>query len=196
MLLAKAVLFLAVMVASEAVAVAQSRALSGGPGVEERLVGAEPAGGAETPDVQPTARLTMDTSPAWLREFALGGGIPRAASLFAPQTLPPGARFVTPRTPGTRVLRAINGRFVPIPGLQWHTRVSLDPRAMLAISPSLFIGRRPTFMPEGFRGGRTFGFAVHLRLSLDQPAAAAPSTVTGSRTSLLMSKVKALLPAR
>ncbi len=95
----------------------------------------------------------------------------------------------------SRGMRRLNRKLLPIPLLRWQGYTPIGPRGLVALNPSLVIGRRQTFMSTIFRGGRTFGFAVEMRIRFDRVAA--PAAPGGSTTrdpgSVILSTVRGFL---
>jgi hypothetical protein len=198
MLVAKAVLLLAVaFVALTRVAGAQTAPEPAARDAEERSAAPVERPRLPTLEASPAPRLRLADASAWLREYVRDVPTsPASLVTFAPQPLLAGPRApAPPRNPLPRGIPSIHGRLLPIPMLQWRARAPLDSRASLAFRPSLVIGRRRTYMPEVFRGSRTFGFALQVRINVGQPAPApaqeAPAGASG--TAQLASRARALM---
>ncbi len=68
-----------------------------------------------------------------------------------------------------RGIRPLNRTMLAIPLLRWQRpAVLMGAHGSVAVNPSIVVGRRLTFMPDVFRGGRTFGIAVEMKIRLDQ----------------------------
>jgi hypothetical protein len=199
MLLLRGVALLVLLAGLEAAAFAQMAPGRTDADVEDRSARWEDPRGVAVPGAPATPAPASAVLSTWLREVGGGDNASRTIAVFAPPpTLLAGTRFAAPRNPAARAIRSIHGRFLPIPMLQWRTRAPLDSRSTMAVVPSFIVGRRPTMMPEGVReavrGGRTFGFGVQMRISVGQSPPGLKSPVTASRTALIASRVKALLP--
>ncbi len=99
-------------------------------------------------------------------------------------------------TGALRGVRRLNRKLLPIPLLRWQGYSPIGPRGLIALNPSLVIGRRQTFMSTIFRGGRTFGFAVEMKIRFDRvsgPAAAPVGAATRDPGSIILSTVRGFL---
>lgn len=107
------------------------------------------------------------------------------------------ARLAAHANPGLPAIRRINRRFVPIPILEWrrHSPLVMG-RGLMAIRPTIVIGRRLTWAPELSRGGRTIGLAVQVRVWLDAPPGAAPADVTSHAPARILSTMRGMLDGR
>ncbi|MGE5361100.1 MAG: hypothetical protein ACM3NQ_18950 [Bacteroidales bacterium] len=198
MLWLRAVVFFVVLAGLEAAAFAQMAPARADADVEDRAARLEDPPGLAVPGSTGTPRLASGLLSTRLRQLGDGENVPRSIAVFAPPpTLLAGTRFPRPRNPAARTIRSIHGRFLPIP-LQWRTRAPLDSRSMMAVTPSLIVGRRPTMLPEGVRdavrGGRTFGFGIQMRISVGQSPPGLKPPAAPPRTAPIASRVKALLP--
>ena len=90
-------------------------------------------------------------------------------------------------------VRKINRRFLPIPLLRWQHETPLGPRGVIAVNPSLVLGRRQTYMPDVFRGGRTFGVAVEMKIRFDGPDSNPPADAAADPASAIVGRLRGLL---
>lgn len=108
---------------------------------------------------------------------------------------PASARFAAranPGLPGTGP--KVNRTFLPIPMLGWQRDSSLlTPHGLMAISPSVVIGRRLTWAPDLGRGGRTIGVGVQVRMWLDRPPSLADARAPSQAPATILSTVGAML---
>ncbi len=106
-----------------------------------------------------------------------------------------------PTSPGIALLRTanpprgtkrLNRTLLPIPLIRWQRSGALiTDRGSIDISPALVVGRRLSFLPDLFPGGRTFGIAVQMKIRLDQPGTRPPAAALPGPA--ILSKVRALV---
>ncbi len=95
------------------------------------------------------------------------------------------------------VATKMNRRFLPMPTLRWSRPGSLISRhGLVAIHPSLILGRRLTASPEIGRGGRTIGLGVQVRIWLDDPPATANTAAETPPSARILATVRGMLEKR
>ena len=102
-----------------------------------------------------------------------------------------------PASPAPAGGRKISRTYIAIPMVQWQGYSSLvAQRGYVSITPSIVIGRRPTWAPELARGGRTFGIGVQMRIWLDRPAQPTLSGPAPNAQDRIVSTLRGLLDRR
>ena len=108
--------------------------------------------------------------------------------------VPASAGRVVSRTASEpRGVQRLDRKLLPVPLLSWQRPGFLiNTHGSMSINPSLVIGRRLSFLPDVFPGGRTFGVAVEMKLRLDRATASLPSPPEPRRPGFL-SRVRSLV---
>jgi hypothetical protein len=167
----------------------------------------EPPADADNPVAAPTGNAPLNS---FLRGILELRHFPTANSIWLPgREIQPDSRrprwstgnpleiisngFAVRRNPNQpKGGRRINRTFVPIPLLRWECASPIGPHAFIAFNPSIVIGRRPTFAPDVFRGGRTFGVALQMRVRFDQAGVPAATAGPPAPTPGILSRVRAV----